>query len=89
MKSPRSTLPFLAVQVRGVDRGDNPARPSEALDSSRTGLQIVPPNGVVIHVAENLDGERLGDLVIAAGQIPGKAIAVTSCGSVASEVPSC
>jgi hypothetical protein len=88
-KSPRSTLPFLAVQVQRADRQVNPARPSEPLDSSRSVLRIVLPNGVVIHVAGDLDGERLGDVVIAAGQIPGKATAVTSCGSGASEVPSC
>ncbi|MGV2341624.1 MAG UNVERIFIED_CONTAM: hypothetical protein LVR18_49205 [Planctomycetaceae bacterium] len=88
-RSPRATLPFLAVQVRGVDRNDNPARPSEALDSSRSVLRIVLPNGVVIHVAGDVDGDRLGDVVIAAGQIPGKATAVASCGSGAREVPSC
>ena len=88
-KSPRSTLPFLAVQVRGDDRQVNSARPSDALDSSRSVLRIVLPNGVVIHVAGDLDGERLGDVVIAAGQIPGKITAVASFGGVASEVPSC
>ncbi len=87
--SPRSTLPFRAIQVRGVDRADNPARAPEALDSSRTALRIVLPNGVVIHVAGDLDGERLGDVVIAAGQIPGKNTAVTSCDRIASEVPPC
>jgi hypothetical protein len=49
----------------------------------------VLPNGVLIHVAGNLDGERLGDVVIAAGQIPGKATAVKSGGITASEVPPC
>ena len=88
-KSPRSTLPFLAVQVQRADRQVNPARPSEALDSSRTALRIVLPNGVVIHVAGDLDGERLGDVVIAAGQIPGKITTVASFDGVASEVPSC
>ncbi len=37
-------------------------------------------NGVVIHVAGDLDWKRLGDEVIAADQIPGKATAVTSFG---------
>ena len=50
-KSSRSTLPFLAVQVRGDDRKDNAATPSEALDPSRTALRIVLSKGVVIHVA--------------------------------------
>jgi hypothetical protein len=84
-----ATLPFLAVQVRGDDRKDSAATPSEALDPSRTALRIVLPNGVVIHVAGNLDGERLGDVVIAAGQIPGKATAVASGATAASEVPAC
>ena len=88
-KSPRSTLQFLAVQVRGDDRQVNSARPSDALDSSRSVLRIVLPNGVVIHVAGDLDVERLGDVVIAAGQIPGMTTAVTSCGRGVSEVPSC
>ncbi len=61
--------------------GRHPARPSDALDSSRDVLRIVLPNGVVIQVAGDVDGERSGDVVIAAGQIPGKATAVTSCGS--------
>ncbi len=43
----------------------------------------------MIHVAGDLDGERLGAVAIVAGQIPGKTTAVTSCGSVACEVPSC
>jgi hypothetical protein len=89
MRTARATLPFLAVQVRGDDRKDSAATPSEALDPSRTALRIVLPNGVVIHVAGNLDGERLGDVVIAAGQIPGKATAVASGGTAASEVPAC
>ena len=89
MRTARATLPFLAVQVRGDDRKDSAATPSEALDPSRTALRIVLPNGVVIHVAGNLDGERLGDMVIAAGQIPGKATAVASGATAASEVPAC
>jgi hypothetical protein len=87
--SPRATLPFLAVQVRGDERKDSAATPSEALAPSRTALRIVLPNGVVIHVAGDLDGERLGAVAIVAGQIPGKTTAVTSCGSVACEVLSC
>jgi hypothetical protein len=46
-RSPRATLPFLAVQVREDDREDNPARLPEAPDSSRTALRIVMPNGVL------------------------------------------
>jgi len=63
-RSPGATLPFLAVQVRSDDRPVSPARPSDAIDTSRTALRIVLPNGVVIHVARDLDSERLGDVVI-------------------------
>jgi hypothetical protein len=88
-KSSLATLPFVAVQVRDDDGQVNPAGPSDTLDSSRTALRIVLPNGVVIHVAGDLDGERLGDVVIAAGQIPGKITAVASFDGISSEVPSC
>ena len=67
----------------------HPARPANALNSSRSVLRIVLPNGVMIHVAGDLDVERLGAVVLAAGQIPGKFTAVTSCGSGACELPSC
>jgi hypothetical protein len=83
------TLPLVAVRVRGNDQQFSSAGPSDTLDSSRTALRIVLPNGVVIHVAGDLDGERLGDVVIAAGQIPGKITAVASFDGVSSEVPSC
>ncbi len=32
-------------------------------------MRIELPNGVVIHVAGDLDGQRLGDVIVAAGQI--------------------
>ncbi len=41
-------------------------RTASGHDSS---MRIELPNGVVIHVAGDLDGQRLGDVVIAAGQI--------------------
>ena len=75
--------------MRSNDQQFSSARPSDAIESSRSVLRIVLPNGVVIHVAGDLDGERLGDVVIAAGQIPGKNTAVTSCDRIASEVPPC
>jgi len=87
--SPPLTLPLVAVRVRGNDQQFSSARPSDAIESSRSALRIVLPNGVVIHVAGDVDGERLGDVVIAAGQIPGKATAVKSGGITASEVPPC
>ncbi|MEY3459477.1 MAG: hypothetical protein RL215_2634 [Planctomycetota bacterium] len=36
----------------------------------RSGLRLELSNGVVIHVSAEIDGQRLGDIVIAAGQIP-------------------
>ena len=35
--------------------------------SSRVRIEL--PNGVVIHVPGDLDGQRLGDVIMAAGQI--------------------
>ena len=55
--------------------GRHPARPSDALNSSRSALRMVLPNGVVIHVAGDLHGERLATVVIAAAQIPGMQLA--------------
>jgi hypothetical protein len=37
------------ADCRGDDRKDNPARPSEALDSSRTAQRVDLPGAVLIH----------------------------------------
>ena len=52
-------------------------------------LQDELPNGVVIHVAGDLDGQRLGDVIIAAGQIRSDLPGATSHGLTQYEVLSC
>ena len=53
------------------------------------GLRVELPNGVVIHVSAELDGQRLGDIVIAAGQIPRSDSSSRICHAVQSEEESC
>jgi hypothetical protein len=43
---------------------------SADLRSFTGGVRVELPNGVVIHVSAEIDGQRLGELVIAAGKIP-------------------
>ena len=52
-------------------------------------MRIELPNGVVIHVAGDLDGQRLGDVIIAAGQIHSVHAGATAHGLLQHEVPSC
>ena len=52
-------------------------------------MRIELPNGVVIHVAGDLDGQRLGDVIIAAGQIHRVLPGTTSHGLLQHEVSSC
>ena len=47
------------------------------------------PNGVVIHVSGDLDGQRLGDVVVAAGQIRRVHADMTTPGLRQHEVLSC
>ena len=52
-------------------------------------MRIELPNGVIIHVAGDLDGQRLGDVIIAAGQIHNGLAGVTAHGLLKREVSSC
>jgi hypothetical protein len=52
-------------------------------------MRIDLPNGVVIHVADDLDGQRLGDVIIAAGQIHSVLPGATSHSLLPHEVSSC
>ena len=52
-------------------------------------MRIELPIGVVIHVARDVDGQRLGDVIIAAGQISGVHSDMTTRGLLQHEVPSC
>jgi hypothetical protein len=53
------------------------------------GLRVELPNGVVIHVSAEIDGKRLGDIVIAAGQIPRSDSNSRICHAVQAEEESC
>ena len=53
------------------------------------GLRVELPNGVVIHVSAEMDGQRLGDIVIAAGQIPRSDSSSRICHAVQAEEESC
>jgi hypothetical protein len=87
--APQTTLPLVAVRIRDEAPSVTAARPAATGDVSRTVLKITLPNGVVIHVSEDLDGQRLGDVVIAAGQIPRTSAMTTACSEQAGEVLSC
>lgn len=52
-------------------------------------MRIELPNGVTIYVAGDLDGQRLGDVIIAAGQINNVLPGVTAHGLLQHEVLSC
>jgi len=52
-------------------------------------MRIELPNGVIIHVAGDLDGQRLGDVIIAAGQIHSDLVGVTAHVLMKREVLSC
>jgi len=52
-------------------------------------MRIELPNGVIIHVAGDLDGQRLGDVIIAAGQIHSVLPSVTAHGLLQHEVSTC
>ena len=60
---------FVPIVVRGSFASSAP-QSTTAIDS-RNGscIRIELPNGVMIHVGGELDGQRLGDMVMAAGQI--------------------
>ena len=57
------------VPIVQRDSSASPGPPQSITSSHGSSMQIELPNGVVIHVARDLDGQRLGDVIIAAGQI--------------------
>ena len=77
---------FVPIAVRQPSVSfDDSDRPASSRGSS---LRIELPNGVVILVSDTLDGQRLGDVIIAAGQVPCVPSGSTLTGSL-HEVPSC
>jgi len=85
--SKRRTSQFVPIVRRDSSASSGP--PQSIASDHGSSMRIELPNGVVIHVAGDLDGQRLGDLIIAAGQVhsvlPGKA----SHGLLQHEVSSC
>ena len=58
---------FVPIAVRDSSASLNP--PQSIASGHGLSMRIELPNGVVIHVSDNLDAQRLGDLILAAGQI--------------------
>ena len=83
----KRTSQFVPVAVKGFVAGmDSPHGVGSGSGSS---MRVELPNGVVIHVASDVDGQRLGDVVIAAGQIRSVPDAMTAVERPWHEVPSC
>ena len=83
----KRTSQFLPIALR--DSSASPNAPQSIASDHGSSLRIELPNGVVIHVAGDLDGHRMGDVIIAAGQIHCVLPGVTTHGLLQHEVPSC
>ena len=78
---------FVPIAVRQPTvRSDDSDRPAS---SQRSSMRIELPNGVVILVSDTLDGQRLGDVIIAAGQIHNEHADMTTLDLPRWEVSSC
>jgi len=84
--SKKRTSQFVSVAVRQPGMRSDDSSPTASSHGSIVRLEF--PNGVVIHVSDTLDGQRLGDVIIAAGQVPCVPSGSTTAGSL-HEVPSC
>ena len=58
---------FVPIALRDSSARHSPRQ--SVVPDHGSSLKLELPNGVVIHVAGDLDSQRLGDLIIAAGQI--------------------
>jgi hypothetical protein len=77
--STKRTSQFVPIAVRQPGmRSDDSSRTASSHGSI---VRIEFPNGVVIHVSDTLDGQRLGDVIIAAGQVPCVPSGSTTTGS--------
>ena len=61
------TSEFVPITVREGSANSGPVHGSASDNWSSVRIEL--PNGVVIHVGGDLDGQRLGDVIVAAGQI--------------------
>ncbi len=78
---------FVPIALR--DSSTSPGPPQSIASNHGNSMRIELPNGVVIHVAGDMDGQRLGDVIIAAGQIHRILPDVTTRGPLKREVLSC
>ena len=81
------TPQFVPIVMRGSSASPGP--PQSIASGHGSSMRIELPNGVVIHVSGNLDAQRLGDVIIAAGQIHSVHADMTTHGLLQHEVPSC
>ncbi len=63
----RRTSQFVPIVLRDSSASLSP--PQSIASGHGSSMRLELPNGVVIHVSDNLDAQRLGDLITAAGQI--------------------
>ena len=78
---------FVPIALR--DSSTSPGPPQSLASNDGSSMRLELPNGVVIHVAGDLDGQRLGDVIIAAGQIRNVRTDVTTHDLSRQEVLSC
>lgn len=81
------TSQFVPIALRDSSTHSGP--PQSIASGHGSSMRIELPNGVVIHVAGDLDGQRLGDVIIAAGQIQSVLPGAPSDGLLQHEVSSC
>ena len=78
---------FVPIALR--DSSASPDPPQSILPNHGNSMRIELPNGVVVQLTGDLDGQRLGDVIIAAGQIRRDLPGATSHGLSQHEVLSC
>ena len=78
---------FVPIALRDSSASSGP--PQSIASDHGSSMRIELPNGVVIHVAGDLDGQRLGEVIIAAGQIRSVHVDMTTPGLSQHEVLSC
>ena len=83
----KRTSQFVPIALRDSSASHSPPQ-SIVLDHGSS-MKLELPNGVVIHVAGDLDGQRLGDLIVAAGQIRSVPAEMTTRDLSGHEVLSC
>ena len=86
-----SSSQFLSIALRDPAANSGASKDAEldAAPGHRSSMRLELPNGVVIHVADDMDGQRLGDVIIAAGQIRSVHADITTPNLPQHEVLSC